>query len=413
MSDDLSADLRSLKIDRSAKNPDRPGPLRYAVILGALAGLGAIIYFVAVPYISARVFKTNVEVTEISIVSPAQASVELTSTGYVKPQTVSNVGPKVSGRVSRVHVSQGQRVEAGTVLYELDITDQKAAVAEANARVAAARAQTQTARANLAEIQLQAERASELAAKGVRPQSTADDLKARAAALHKQVSAADAEARASAAVVKSLEVNLDSYTVTTPIAGTILSKPPELGEVVSPSSGSSEQPGTVEIADFATLAVETDVPEGRLHMVQVGSPCEIVLDAFPGKRYRGKTLEIVPKINRAKATVPVKVSFVDDPERVLPEMAARVSFLAEEVDAEAIKQPPKLVVPETALLDRSGAKVVFVLDGGKLRMVAVQVGEPYAGGFVLLQGPPAGTKVVKNPTDALRDGQAVEERTDG
>lgn len=412
MSDDLSADLRSLKIDRS-KNPDRTGPLRYAVILGALAGVGALIYFVAIPYVSSRVFKTKVAVTEISMVSPAQASVELTSTGYVKPQRVSNVGPKVSGRVSKVHVAQGERVEAGTVLYELDIADQKAAVAEANARVAAARAQAQTARANLAEIQLQSERATRLAAQGVRPQSNADDLVAKVGSLQKQVSAADAEARASAAVVKSLEVNLDSYTVTTPIAGTILSKPPELGEVVSPSSGVPDAPGTVEIADFSTLAVETDVPEGRLHMVEVGSRAAIVLDAFPGESYEGKTLEIVPKINRAKATVPVKVAFVDDPKRVLPEMAARVSFLGKEVDAAAAKQPPKLVVPEVALLDRGGAPVVFVVDGGKLRMVAVQVGEAYAGGRVLLQGPPAGTRVVKNPTDALRDGQSVEERTDG
>ena len=49
------------------------------------------------------------------------------------------------------------------------------------------------------------------------------------------------------------------------------------------------------------------MPEGRLHLVKLGGPCEIVLDAFPAVRFRGEAMEIVPKVNRAKATVTVKV----------------------------------------------------------------------------------------------------------
>ena len=64
--------------------------------------------------------------------------------------------------------------------------------------------------------------------------------------------------------------------------------------------------------------VETDVPEQRLHLVQIGRPAEIVLDAFPDRRYRGKAIEIVPRVNRAKATATVKVTFVDPSEGVLP-----------------------------------------------------------------------------------------------
>jgi RND family efflux transporter MFP subunit len=410
MSDNLSADLRSLRIDRS-KNPDRPRAWRYVLIAAAITGLGAGVYFGALPYARSRLFKPKIDLTEIALVSPAAASIELTSTGYVKAQRISNVGPKVAGRVAKVHVKQGDQVAAGAVLYELDGTDQKAAVAEASARVMAARAQAETARANLAEIELQARRAADLAAQGVRPQAAADDLAARVASLQKQVSAANAQSQASQATVRSLETSLGNTIVTTPIAGTVLSRPPELGEMVAYASGLPDAPGTIEIADFSTLAVETDVPEGRLHLVELGSPCEIVLDAFPGKRYRGKTIEIVPKINRAKATVPVKVAFVDDAARVLPEMSARVSFLGKELDAHAIQEPPRLVVPGGALSDRGGSKVVFVMEDGKVRMVPVTLGPSYGEGFVLLQGPASGTKVVKNPQADLRDGQAVEERT--
>ena len=55
------------------------------------------------------------------------------------------------------------------------------------------------------------------------------------------------------------------------------------------------------------VVVETDVPEARLHLVKAGTPCEIVLDAYPARRYRGVTEELGKRINRAKATVVAKV----------------------------------------------------------------------------------------------------------
>ncbi len=88
-------------------------------------------------------------------------------------------------------------------------------------------------------------------------------------------------------------------------------------------------------------------------------------------------------MNRAKASVIVKVGFVDTKEGVLPDMAARVSFLEKEASAESMKEPPKLVVPAGAVTDRGGAKVVFVVDQGKVRMVQVALGAPVGAGFEL------------------------------
>ncbi|MCG8424058.1 MAG: efflux RND transporter periplasmic adaptor subunit [Proteobacteria bacterium] len=410
MADSLSADLASLKIDRN-RNPNRRGALRYLLTAAALIGVALVVYLILVPYVESRIFKVEVAVSEISLISPAQAQIELTSTGYVKPQRISRVAAKVTGKVAKASVSQGDRVARGDVLFELEVVDQKAAIAAANARVAAARARAHTARANLAEIVLQAKRAGKLAAGGVGPQSTADDLAARAVSLRQQVRAADAEIDAIQAEVHALEVTLEGFTVTAPIAGTVLSEPPEVGEIVGPQpAGISTDFGSIEIADFDTLVVETDVPEARLHLVAMNGPAEIILDAFPGKRYRGTTLQLVPRVNRAKATVTVKVAFVDAADGVLPDMAARVSFLAAELDPQAIKEPAKLVVPGAALVERSGAKVIFVVDDGRVRMTPVTVGKAQSAGVELMNGPPAGTRVVKNPPDGLTDGQAVKER---
>src|SRR5690606_35549805 len=99
-----------------------------------------------------------------------------------------------------------------------------------------------------------------------------------------------------------------------------------------------------------------------------------VLDAYADRRLRGKVKEITPEVDRAKATVMVKVAFVDQPEGVLPDMSARVSFLAEELDEEAIKAPPKTIVPGSAIVERGGGKYVFVVDGETVRMTAVTLG---------------------------------------
>jgi len=426
MTDPLSNDLASLKISRDEPATASQGwlkPLVYGLLVVGLLGSG---YVFAAPILEAKFFKTEVSLTEIVVVSPAEASVELTSTGFVVPQRVSSVSSKASGRVSKVHVVQGQQVKEGDLLFELDPADEQAAinaakskVAAAAARAATARAQAETTRAELAEAKLRAERERSLAQQGVAPSGTADDLQARATSLERAVGAADAVAHAAGAEIgavsaemKTLETNVHNLKILAPIDGTVLNKPPEVGEFVGPlPTGVNMELSGVELADFKSLVVETDVPEQRLYLVKVGGPAEIVLDAFPQQRYRGQVMEITPRVDRAKATVMVKVKFVDEMKNVLPDMSARVSFLTTELDAEAMKAPPKTVLPASAVVERSGAKVVFVAEGDKVRMVPVQLGPDVGRGFELLQGPSPGTKVVVSPPDTMADGQKIKERT--
>lgn len=412
MADQLSSDLASLKIDRTG-DPNRKGPLTYILILLGVGAVVAAVWLVGLPYLEANVFKREVAVTEITMVSPANATVDLTTTGYVTPQKVSQVAAKVFGKVSRVHVKQGQVVHEGDVLLELDAIDQQAMIATAEARAAAARARAVAANAAKVEAERQAKRARALAEGEVGSKAAAEDLEGRVESLLEQARAAQAEVRAAQAEVEALRVGLKSLKVTAPIGGTVLGKPPEVGESLGMmATGLNSMGGTIEIADLTSLVVETDVPEQRLHLIQMGRPAEIVLDAFPTRRYRGKAIEIVPRMNRAKATATVKVAFTDPAEGVLPDMSARVSFLSKELDEATLKQPPKRVVPSAAVVDRNNAKVVFVIEGDRVRVKPVQIAAPVAGGFELLEGPAPGTRVVRDPPADLADGQLVKEKAD-
>jgi RND family efflux transporter MFP subunit len=404
--EDISQDLAALRIQRDVPSSGRP-IVRIVAVVAALLAVAAIVYFVVLPRVASRLFKTEIAATEVALVSPAQASITVTSTGYVVPQTISKAGAKTIGRVARVNVKEGDTVKTGDVIALLDDSNQKSSITAAISRVTVAHAQADTARANLADADQQVERNRALAKSGAVPRATLEDLEAHQKSLHEQVRAADAQAAAALSEVESLRTTLKDFTIPAPIDGTVVSKPVEVGELVGPGPGTRE---IAEIADFNSLRVETDVPEARLHFVQIGGPCEIILDAYPDKRFRGQAAELGQRVNRSKATVTVKVKFVDSTEGVLPDMAARVSFLSHELDAESIKQPPKKVVPANALADRAGVKVVFVIDSGKLRMTPVKVGGPVGNGFELLEGPEPGAKLVSNPSPQLVDGLEVKEK---
>ena len=193
---------------------------------------------------------------------------------------------KGPGRIARITVKEGSVVKAGEVLAEIEDADQKSQIAWADARAAAALARAEASRANIAELTQQIAREKELVEKGVSGSANLGDMILRQKALEQSARAGDAEVRAARSEVTSLRVLLKDRTIVAPIDGTVLTKPPEVGELIGP------QAPLVEIADFRSLVVETDVPEARLNLVKVGAPCEIVLDAYPSKRYRGSAIEL-------------------------------------------------------------------------------------------------------------------------
>jgi RND family efflux transporter MFP subunit len=402
VTDQLSSDLAALRIQRDV-HPARRGVGRVVVGIVVAAGL-AVGGVVGYRRLASAVFKTEIVMTEVALVSPAQASISVTATGYVVPQSIARPGAKVAGRLSKVRVKEGDVVNAGDVLVELDDADQRASIVSAEARIASARAKVASARANAAELRPQITREQILVDKGANARATLEDLTARAAALDEAARAAEAEVHAAEAEANALRVNLRDNIVVSPIHGTVITKPPEVFDLVAPPAF------IVEIADFDSLEVEVDVPESRLNLVHVGTPCEIVLDAEPSRRRAGTAVELSTRVNRAKATLIVKVKFDEGTAGVLPDMAARVSFLTKRVDAESMKVPPKRVVPKSAVVDRGGSKVVFVVDEGKARLTKVVLGPAVGDGYEMLEGPLPTTRIVQSPAPDLADGQRVKEK---
>jgi HlyD family secretion protein len=410
VNDQLSSDLASLRIDRDAPTPPTgagaTGLKRVLVPVLVIAAIGGAGYLVWTK-LEGQILKQEVKTTEVALISPSQAEVQVTATGYVIPQRTSKVGAKLPGRLAKVFVKEGDTVKEGDVLAQLEDADQKSQIVAASSRVGVASARVSTARANLAEVTQQVEREKALVASGAVGKAGLDNLVARETALREGVKAAEAEATSAQADVGTFGVGLKDRTIVAPIGGRIVTKPATVGEFV----GGIGNIGLVaEIVDFDSLMVETDVPESRLHIIKIGGPAEIVLDAYPNKRYRGIATELGQRVNRAKATVVVKVKFVDDAQNVLPEMSARVSFLTKAITDDALKESPKRVVSNDAIVDRGGQKVVFAVDSGKLHVFPVKVGAPVGATAVeLIDGPAPGVKVVAKPTPETADGQRIKE----
>jgi RND family efflux transporter MFP subunit len=161
----------------------------------------------------------------------------------------------------------------------------------------------------------------------------------------------------------------------------------------------------VSIADMSSLEVEADVSESNLSQVKPGQPCEIQLDALPEQHFRGEIHMIVPTADRSKATVMVKVRFIDKDSRILPEMSAKVAFLSRPVKSD--EQKPRTALNRAALINRGEKKKVFLVKGDRIFKTAVSLGPEIGDMIEVLDGVKAGDNVVLNPPNGLKNGSKI------
>ena len=204
-----------------------------------------------------------------------------------------------------------------------------------------------------------------------------------------------------------MQVSLENTNIRAPFDGTILTKNADIGEVVAPfGAGASSRVAVVTIADMGSLEVEADVSESNIEKVSTGQPCEISLDAYPEKNYRGVVDKIIPTADRAKATILTKIRFLERDNRVLPEMSAKVHFLNQQ-SAQSESTTPTLVTDPSTIATRDGKKVAFVLRGNSVSEVPVTTGTSLGRMIEITSGLQSGDKVVLNPSESLRSGSKV------
>lgn len=388
--DDKSADLSSLRIDRteSPRLAPKPKLIRRlaiaALLLVVLPGGFFLLRAVLFPAV-------EVQLATASFTSAAQANAVLTASGYVVARRKAAVASKGTGRLIYLGVEEGDEVKKGQVIARLEDDDVTAALNRAKEDMRVAEADLHDAKQSL-------ERQRILKQKDFVAAADYDAAEAR----YKRVVAAIESARAS---VKEAEAAVGYTRIVAPFDGTVLSKNADVGEMVAPLAGAaSSRAAVVTMADMSSLEVEADVSEANLTRVFARQPCEITLDAYPERHYAGYVEKIVPTADRAKATVMVKIRFKSYDRRVLPEMGAKIIFLPEGSEGSAEPAVSLLTVPASAIATPDGKAVVYQIQNGRAAEIPVILGRRAGTQVEIKQGLKAGDKVVASVDQKISSG---------
>jgi len=396
-------DLSKLKIDKSV-SPARMGRHRKLLYwVGALlvVVLTGFLYFQGV--FSPAV---QVEVFSVAKIYPSQAFTLLNASGYVVAQRKSAVASKVTSRLVSLMVEEGSRVKKNEVIARLENEDALASRDQAEANLNVARHNLEQARAELQDATLSFNRYKDLLDKGFVAKADYDASEARYKKAIAAVAAAEAAVKANAAALQGAKVMLEYSLIRAPFDAVVLTKNADIGDIVTPIGASANaKAAVVTIADMSSLQVEADVSESNLRQIKVGQPCEIQLDALPDLRFRGVIHMIVPTADRSKATVMVKVRFIDNDQRILPEMSAKVAFLSRPTKPE--EQKPLTALNPAALLTRNGKKAVFLIKGDQAVETPVTPGEQIGDMIEVLSGVNAGDKIVLKPLNKIKNGSKI------
>ncbi len=446
MSDQLSQDLKSLRIDRSQKIGS--WARRKWAIVGGLAFIAVLIAigvaFIPDANISALSSKAKeVEVALVTRQSPSSGNVVLTAGGYIIPRVRVEVSSKTSGRVEELNVDKGDVVRAGQVLARLDNVEYQAQLAQAKANRAAAAARLEQAEhgsrpeeiqrakatvdqaeANVRTSKTNLERAQQLNKTGVYAKQALDDAQnaydvavaqlkvarenyelARLGPRKEEIDLARAQLAESEAAIRWWETQLENTIIRAPVSGTILERLIEKGEMVTTGYVASRgaKSALVSIADLKDLEVELDINESDIPRVRLKQDCTVSPDSYPDRKYKGRVREIAPEADRQKATIQVKVSIFDPDEYLRPETNAKVNFLEDEKES-TVARESRILIPKGAIVDGSS---VFVMKDGKAVRQSIRTGRELWGQVEVTSGLSGGEQLIVKGLDGLSGGEKV------
>ena len=363
------ADVSALTLPREDPPPTRrPRPWLRWLTAGVTAGFFLVALYWYVPFPSSL---PEVDTTPVRLVGGHVPASPLTASGYVVAQRQASVASKGTGRLEYLGVTVGSHVATGDVIARVQQDDVQAVQHQTRARLDVAKAALTNAQAELRDAQLSYARAKALLPKQFISQAEFDTASTRLRRAEATVRSSSAAIAAAEADVQTADVMLENTLIRAPFDGTVLKKFAEIGEVVAPMAGSAGSRGAVVlIADMTSLAVETEISESSITQIAQGQSADITLDAVQGKHYPATVEQIVPTADRSKGTVLAKVRFVELDDRVLPEMSAKVSFTPAVQPHDSAQ--PRLFVPSSALVQKNGQLVLYVLEDETVREVSVE-----------------------------------------
>jgi RND family efflux transporter MFP subunit len=395
--------LSRLKIDKSS------APLKRAGRKKMLSIAGVLILFVLISglYFSGIIAnRATVQVTVVRQVYPSQSITLLNASGYVVAQRKAAVASKITGRIISVAVEEGNEVKKGDILARLENDDAVAAFRQAAANIELAQADRKRAQAELHDASLNRNRKKELLQNELISKGDYDAAEARYKKAVAGVAGGDAAIKAARAALRSAEVTVEYANIRAPFDAVILTKNADIGDIVTPIGAAAEaKAAVVTIADMNSLQAEVDVSESNLKYVKAGQPCEIYLDALPDTRFRGRVHMIVPTADRTRASVLVKVKFMEKDSRILPEMSVKVAFLERPLTPEEFSS--RVAAHRDSFVNRNGNTIVFLVNGNYAEERRVQTGDSFGEMTEILDGISVGARIILRPPENLKDGTKV------
>jgi RND family efflux transporter MFP subunit len=405
-SDRLGDRIGALRIDRNAA-PAGGGGLRWLVLpLLLLAGF-------AVWWLFLRAASGAVAVETETVRRPpsiAAANSVLDASGYVTARREATVSAETTGKVIEVLVEEGMVVEAGQIVARLDDTIQQAQTELARAQAQSARASLVETEAELRAARLERDRLRDLAGRKLTSVASLDAAEANHDALAARLETGRENVKVAERNVELAEDSLAHTVIRAPFGGVVVSKDAQPGEMISPISagGGFTRTGICTIVDMDSLEIEVDVNEAYIGRVTRGQRVSATLDAYPDWQIPAEVLAIVPTADRQKATVRVRIGFLERDARVLRDMGVKVAFLGVEAPAEPQQELQGVMVPREALRADDHGDFVWRVSNDVVERRGVRIGGARDRDRIsVLEGLAVGDTIVRSSDRPLQPGQKI------
>jgi len=342
------------------------------------------------------------------------------------PQRVS-IGAVITERVARIPVEEGQSVRRGEVLIELDDTDERAALAQAQASVAQAEAKLRqlrevalpSAEQGLAQAQansLQArqayDRTKTLQERGFIGQSQLDDARRNLDVAESQLRAARLQVQTNGpagsdfalartaldqahANLRSAQAKLEQTVLHAPVDGVLIARSVEAGNVVQAGKE------LMLLAPAGETQVVVEIDERNLAQLALGQKALGSADAFPGQRFAAELVYINPGIDALRGSVEVKLKVANPPAFLRQDMTASV-------DIEVAHRADTVIVPTETVRDATGREPwVLAIRGWRAVRQPVKLGLRGDNRIEVLEGVEPGDELIPATNGVVKAGQRV------
>jgi RND family efflux transporter MFP subunit len=331
---------------------------------------------------------------DVARVSRAALSEDVQVVGNLVGSATVQVVPKVGGRLASVRVRIGDTVGQGQVIATIEDNEIRQQVRQAEAAAQVSEATIRQREADLKFAQTNLDRSRSLFERQLLPRQTLDDADARYQAAQAQLDLARAQNSQASARLQELRLTLGNTIIRSPVTGFVGQRFLDVGGFAS-----TNQP-VFSVVDIRLVRMIANLVERDVKRVQAGTPAVVGVDAFPGETFTGRVGRVAPVFDPQTRTAQMEIEVPNPTGRLKPGMYARV-------DLRVAERPNALTVPRNAMVDQSGTRGVFVVEGQVAKFRPVETGIQGPEKVEVLAGLREGEQIVTTGAGALRDGDRI------